>query len=307
MDPLSSVLSLVKIQSSWSGRFEWGKDWCVQFAPYVGIHSYAVLRGECWLSVDGVGPVHGKAGDCLLLPSGRPYRVGSDLALPALDIAALRLGTADGALEQSYSGKDFLGLGGQFTLSADHASMLTDVLPPLLHIHEESDKAILNWTLDRLADELEQGHPGDSLVIQQLATMLLVQALRVHLATGPESGAGWLFALADRRMRMALAAMHSDPAHRWTLEALAKHVGMSRTSFAIGFKESVGKAPLEYLTAWRMRLAADKLATTDDSISAIALSLGYDSQSSFSTAFRRVMHCSPRQYSRERVAARSLP
>ncbi len=308
MDPLSGVLSLVQIQSSWSGRFEWGRDWCLQFGPHEGIHSYAVLRGECWLSVEGAPePIRGLAGDCVLLPSGRPFRVGSDLSLPALDFQALRSGTADSVLEQQYAGDEFLGLGGHFTLSGDNASLLTGVLPALLHIREASDKAVLHWTLNRLAEELKEQAPGGSLVTQHLATILVIQALRVHLATGAGGDPGWLFALSDRRMRLAMTAMHNDPARRWTLETLARHTGMSRTSFAIEFKNAVGKAPLEYLTAWRMLLAAERLTNSDDAISVIASSLGYDSQSAFSTAFRRATRCSPRQYSRDRANGTALP
>ena len=97
--------------------------------------------------------------------------------------------------------------------------------------------------------------------------------------------------------------MHGDPAHRWTLQELAKRAGMSRSTFALKFKETVGASPMEYLTRWRMLLAGDRLTNSTDPISAIALSLGYESESAFSTAFKRVMGCSPRQYSRGRNAA----
>jgi len=97
--------------------------------------------------------------------------------------------------------------------------------------------------------------------------------------------------------------MHADPAHRWTLEALAERACMSRSIFAQRFKEKVGETPMEYLTRWRMLLAADRLENSVDPISTIAFSLGYESESAFSTAFKRVMGCSPRQYSRGRNRA----
>jgi AraC-like DNA-binding protein len=123
-----------------------------------------------------------------------------------------------------------------------------------------------------------------------------VQALRLHLADG---GVGWLFALADRQMSRAIACMHDDPGHPWTLEKLAERAGMSRSIFALRFKETVGATPMEYLTRWRMLLAGDRLKNSEDSISTIASSLGYESDSAFGKAFRRIMGCSPRQYSRE--------
>ena len=297
MDPLSDVLSLVKIRNLWSERFEWGKEWCLAFGTYEGVRTYAVISGECWLAVDGVAkPVHGKAGDCLLLPSGRQFRVGSNLKLQAIDAQQLSSGTHDKGMAKRYAGDAFTGVGGYFTFGGEHSSLLTDALPPILHVHHEADKALLRWTLERLAEELRAPQPGSSLVGQQLATMLLVQALRVHLADASARGVGWLFALADRRIGAAMTAIHNDPSRRWTVQLLGQQAGMSRTSFAVRFKEAVGKSPVEYLTKWRMMLACDKLTKSDDPISLIAESLGYESESAFSTAFKRVMHCSPRRY-----------
>jgi AraC-like DNA-binding protein len=97
--------------------------------------------------------------------------------------------------------------------------------------------------------------------------------------------------------------MHEDPARRWTLVALAECAGMSRSTFALKFKETVGASPMDYLTRWRMLLAGDRLANSGDPVSVIGLSLGYESESAFSTAFKRVMGCSPRKYGRGRTPA----
>src|SRR6266478_3722541 len=107
-------------------------------------------------------------------------------------------------------------------------------------------------------------------------------------------------AASPRAMAAAISAMHDYPAHRWTLQELAEHAGMSRSTFALKFKETVGESPMEYLTRWRMLLAGDRLANSSHPISVIALSLGYESESAFSTAFKRVMGCSQQQYSRGR-------
>ena len=93
-------------------------------------------------------------------------------------------------------------------------------------------------------------------------------------------------------------AMHEEPAHRWTLQQLANLAGMSRSAFAVKFKERVGTSPLEYLSRWRMLRAAHRLTNSKDPISLIASSSGYESESAFGTAFKRVMGCSPRQYGR---------
>jgi len=137
--------------------------------------------------------------------------------------------------------------------------------------------------------------------------MMLVQALRLHLAEGLRGGVGWLFALADPQMSAAIHAMHEDPSYRWTLQKLAERAGMSRSTFALKFKQTVGESPMEYLTRWRMLLAGDRLTNSSDPISVIALSLGYESESAFSTAFERVMGSSPRQYKRGRNPASPSP
>jgi AraC-like DNA-binding protein len=95
--------------------------------------------------------------------------------------------------------------------------------------------------------------------------------------------------------------MHENPAYRWTVQALAERAGMSRSVFSQKFKQAVGSAPLEYLTRWRMLLAGDRLANSKEPVSAVALSLGYESESAFSTAFKRTLGCSPRQYARQQA------
>jgi AraC-like DNA-binding protein len=174
-------------------------------------------------------------------------------------------------------------------------------LPPIVHIRKETDRAAMRWSLERMKEELRDPQPGSSLIAQQLAYMMLIQALRLHLADGATRGAGWLFALTDKQMSAAITSMHDNPGHSWTLQELAVRVGMSRSIFALKFKETVGATPMEYLTRWRMLLAGDRLKTSDDSISLIASSLGYESESAFGKAFKRVMGCSPRQYDRNQI------
>jgi AraC-like DNA-binding protein len=304
MDPLSDVLSLLKPRSYMFRGFEAGGQWSIQFPQHEGIKCYAVVYGQCWLAVEGVpDPVRLEAGDCFLLPRGLPFRLASDMALTPIDAYAFFSTARDSVAASRNDGEDFFGVGGYFAFAGDHAGILLGVLPPIVHIRKESDKAALRWSMERLMQELREPQPGGFLVAQHLAHMMLVLALRLHLAEGSTGGVGWLFALADKQMGAAISAMHDDPAHRWTLQSLAERAGMSRSTFALKFKETVGTSPMEYLTRWRMLLAGDRLANSSDPISVIALSLGYESESAFSTAFKRVMDRSPRQYSRGRIPA----
>lgn len=300
MDPLSDVLSLLKPRSYRCGGFDVGGEMSIQFPRHDGIKCYAVVSGQCWLSVDGVpDAVRLTTGDCFLLPQGRPFRLATDLALTPVDFRDLLTAKQNGSIVSCNGGGDCFIVGGHFILSGHHAGILLGALPAIVHIRKESDKAAMRWSLERMMQELREPQPGSFLVAEHLAYMMLVQALRLHLAEGVRGGVGWLFALADRQMSAAMNAMHDDPAHRWTIQELAERASMSRSTFALKFKETVGSSPMEYLTRWRMLLAGDRLTNTSDPISQISISLGYESESAFGTAFKRVMGCSPRQYTRD--------
>jgi AraC-like DNA-binding protein len=304
MDPLSDVLSLLRPRSYVSAGFDAGGAWSIQFSnQHERIKCYAVISGECWLSVEGVDtPVRLRTGDCFVLPSGRPFRLASDMTLPSIDASTIFPPAREGGVVSYNGGGDFFLVGSRFAVHGTHASILLAMLPPIVHIRRESEQAALRWSVERMMHELRERKPGGILIAQHLAHMMLVQALRLHQEEHTSIGEGWLFALADKQIGLAIAAMHGDPSYRWTLQALAERACMSRSAFASKFKETVGVSPLEYLTRWRMLLAADRLETSVEPISTIAQALGYESESAFSTAFRRSMGCSPRRYGRSRHA-----
>ncbi len=297
LDPLSDVLALLKPRSYLVGGFDMGGDFSIGFDRHDGIKCYAVAHGGCWLAVDGVAaPVRLEAGDCLLLPRGWPFRLASDLALTPRHFSAYVALPMTEGIAVVNGGGGFSLVGSHFKLSGAQAPTLLGVLPPIVHIRREADRAAMRWCMERMRHELRDPQPGGFLVAEQLATMMLVQALRLHMAEGERGGVGWLFALADRQIGAAIAAMHAEPARGWVLQELAVCAGMSRSTFAQRFRETVGATPMEYLTRWRMMLAADRLENSGDQVAAIARSLGYESESAFSTAFKRVMGCSPRGY-----------
>jgi AraC-like DNA-binding protein len=298
------VLLLLKPRSYSAGGFDAGGEWSVQFPLHQGIKCYAVVSGHCWLSVEGIpDAVRLETGDCFLLPSGRPFRLASDLTLTPVDARTIFVKALNGGIVSFNGGGDCFIVGGQFAFTCSHPSILLGVLPPIVHLRTESDKAALRWSLERMRQEVREQRPGGFLVTQHLAYMMLVQALRLHLEEELIGCVGWLSALRDKQMSAVIQSMHDDPAHRWTLQKLAERAGMSRSIFVLKFKQTVGSSPMEYLTRWRMLLAGDRLTNSGDPISIIAPSLGYESESAFSKAFKRVMGCSPRQYSRGRNPA----
>lgn len=305
MDPLSDVLSLLKPRNYMSAGFDAAGDWSIQFPDQQeGIKCGAVVSGSCWLSVDGVAePVRLDTGDCFLLPGGRPFRIATDLSLAPTAASTIFSGARGGGIVTHNGGGEFLLVSSRFALAGNHAGILLRMLPPIVHIRNEEDRAALRWSVERMMQELRQPQPGGFLVIQHLAHMILVQALRLCVTQGPDGGVGWLFALADRQMGAAISAMHEEPAQRWTIQTLAARAGMSRSTFALKFKETVGTTPMEYLTRWRMLVAGDRLSHSGEAVSTIALSLGYESESAFSTAFKRVMGCAPRHYGQQQQAA----
>lgn len=273
MDPLSDVLALLGSRSYAARGFQLG-DVEVQFRAYEGIKCYAVASGACRLAVDGFAELfHLRAGDCFVLPRGRSFRLAAD----------------------SKDDGPYL-VGGYFLLTGPHAPFVLEALPPIVHIRDEAQKATMRWSLDRLVEELRDPQPGGSIIAQQIAYTMLVQALRLHLVDPTFRGVGWLSALADRHLHPAMTALHADPAHPWTVKELAERAGMSRSVFAVRFKETVGSTPMEYLTRWRMLRAGQRLGSSNESVSEIAVSLGYESDSAFRKAFRVVMGCSPRAY-----------
>jgi hypothetical protein len=194
----------------------WVENCQSSFPQHEGIKCYAVVSGQCWLSVEGVpDAVHLKAGDCFLLPRGRPFRLASDLTLAPVDALTIFATARSGGIVWFNGGGDCFIVGGRFALTGNHASILLGVLPPIVHIRKESDKAAMRWSLERMRQELREPQPGGFLFAQHLAYMMLVQALRLHLAEGLRGGVGWLFALGDKQMSAAIQSMHDNPAHRW--------------------------------------------------------------------------------------------
>jgi AraC-like DNA-binding protein len=244
------------------------------------------------------------AGDCYLLTSTQGYRQGSDLSLEAIDARAVYAGVDDGRAVYG-TANDTMLIGGRFSFDQDQTAILLDALPPFIHISAQSAQAsVIPWILEQLREELSVSAVsttklGAAMMVDHLAHILLVQVLRAQVNSGKTLPVGWLSALADSKIGLALNLMHRSPGRRWSLSDLALETGMSRSAFSSRFKTLVGAGPLDYLLRWRMQLAAKKLREKNDSVSSIAFSLGYGSESAFANAFKRVMGIAPRTHQRK--------
>jgi AraC-like DNA-binding protein len=309
MDALSDVLSMLRVRSGLSSRFEGQGDWAFRFPAYEHMKFGTVLSGRLHLWMEGANEQHAlEEGDFWLMTSGKPFYSASDPERAPVDGPAAYSASrgTDGVVRHRSSGdsEPVALASGRFLLENNIAGMLLERLPPLILLRAADIAShALGHVLALLKLETDPHSPGADVAQTSLATLVLVQALRAHAASGQLTD-GWLKALADARVGTALSCMHGEPAARWTVESLATKVGMSRTAFANRFRQLVGTAPLEYLQQWRLAIATSALKNSEEPLISIAERIGYQSDTAFSIAFKRAIGISPGRY---RVAHRPHP
>jgi AraC-like DNA-binding protein len=310
VDVLTDVLQTVRVSSVCYGRVELGPPWGIAVDRSETASFHVVLRGSCWLEVEGrADQVPLTSGDLFALPHGHRHTLRDAPDRPTRPIGeligrecsasvggTLRIGDPDGV------GTSTL-VCGAFHFEDRRNNPLLNVLPPLVLIRGEDGRAVhwLEPTLQFMACEAASGRPGARTVISRLADILFIQIVRGFLASTPETRRGWLRALSDPQIGTALSLVHQQPHHPWTVATLASKVGMSRSTFAGRFAELVGEPPLHYVTRWRMQKAAALLREGSATLGDIADRVGYESEAAFSKAFKRWVGSAPGAY---RKAAR---
>ena len=231
-----------------SGHFDSGRAWALRFPPPQKIKFVAVLKGNCWLTFKGEStPLRVKTGDVFALPAERAFVLAGDLNAPQTDGLKLFAG-ATGKIGKVGDVDEFFAVGAHIALDPERGGLLSEVLPPLLHVGGSSSEATaMRWLLDQLVKEVIADQPGAMLASNQPAQLLCIQIIRSYLETSGPDTAGWLRALSEKRIAPALRLVHREPARAWRLDELAREVAMSRTSFALRFKAIAGVAPLTYL------------------------------------------------------------
>lgn len=302
MDPLSDVIALLRpstaISKPITGRGRWG----VRYGAYNAPGFTIILQGECWISFEEQAPIRFREGDFLLLPSTPAFTLSSHLDVDCdprdpMDVP-VRHGDQEGE-------PDFVSLGGTFRIESVNAQLLLALLPRMIHIPASEGRADrLGRIIALIMEECASEEPGKEMILQRSLEVLLVEALRWRgIAAPSDIQAGLLNGLRDPLLARVLRAMHADVRTSWTVAALAKIAGLSRSAFAARFGEIMGCGPIEYLARWRMALAKDALMRGAQTLDRIADDIGYESASAFSTAFRKRLGCSPGKFARAAIAA----
>lgn len=293
MDVLSDIIGQVTPDASVSAGLDAAGEWCIAFEAPNGIKFNVVTKGTCWLRVEGEpAPIFVAEGDCFLLTRCQGFTLGTDLSLPPL--SAQEVFSADQNPARVNEGGAFSLVGGRFAFRSKQAAHLFEGFPVVVHVRgDEPSAPVFRRALEQFVDEARFDRPGGRLIGERLAQIMLVEIVRSHLLSSNRPAPGWLRGLADARISRALSTIHAAPERKWTLSALSHAAGMSRSHFARRFRDVVGVPPLGYLRSWRMLLAFNGLKTTQKRVGEIAQSVGYESESAFSTAFRRVNNISP--------------
>jgi AraC-like DNA-binding protein len=270
-------------------------------SPFHFAHFGMLSRGNCWLSVEGIPdaiPLAG--GDCFLLAPGTAYSLRDNPRTRVRSFCEVAPRNGSQVISYGGGGVPTTIISGWFRICAPSVKPLARLLPPLILVKADQAQSLaLHTTLNMLASELAEMAPGSDLVVNRLADLVFIHSIRAHIGSRSEAcKSGLLRAIFDRQIGVALKSMHQKVDHPWTVESLAVACGMSRSAFAVRFKDLVGETPLEYLTGWRMQKATGLLQKGDKKLVEVAKSVGYDSDAAFSKAFKRVFGVAPREYRR---------
>jgi AraC-like DNA-binding protein len=311
VDPLADVFDLSRVSGAVMAQLIAYEPWGVAVDPVPGAVFHAVVAGNCWLRMPGRAPQHLMPGDVILLPTNTPHELVSSADARTDSLAQFQTDTRPAA------GGDMViegpGAGTRMLCAAydyDHevAHPLLSQLPPVLYIAAgmPGDDGGVAATLRLLALELGGRPPGSRAAVGRLIDVMLIHVMRAWLRMQEDDATdGWLLALRDPVIARAMNAIHQRPREPWTIESLAREVSVSRATLARRFAHLVGETPAEYLTRWRMDLAAQRLRDTDDTVAQVAAAVGYRSEYSFSRAFTRHRGLAPGRY-RRHARARAL-
>jgi AraC-like DNA-binding protein len=230
-------------------------------------HVVVVASGALHIEGDDQGPVVIDTGDLVLLPRG----------------------PGDARLVASH---DATVIVCRFWFDPDSLRAMIFALPPFIHISRSDGAEWIEGIARFLMIEASDVQPGATLMISRLIDLVVIRTLRTWVHQGQTTG--WLGGLADARIARSLKTIHEQPMQRWSIDALAASAGMSRSSFSERFTALVGRSPLRYQNEWRLRMAREMLSRRDARVGEIGLRIGYESEASFSRAYKEFFGHPPR-------------
>ncbi|WP_432118049.1 AraC family transcriptional regulator [Streptomyces sp. bgisy032] len=306
MDALAGLLEGPRARGAFMIRACFDPPWAVRVEDRAPLTVMLVVRGEAWVLPDRGERTRLRAGDLAIARGPDPYTCADapGTAPQAVILPHQECRYPDG---RPLNGSMDLGvrtwgdrpdgatvlLIGTYPMPGEIGGRLLDALPPLLTLTPDVWDCPLT---PYLATEITQDRPGQEVVLDRLLDLLVIAALRAWFARPEARAPAWYRALADPVVGPVLRLLQDDPAHPWTVAALAAKAGVSRAALARRFTGLVGEPPMTYLTGWRLALAADRLRSSDDTLDAVARRVGYGSGFALSTAFKRRYGVSPAQY-----------
>lgn len=314
MDVLSEVLKTVKLDGAVFFNGVFSSPWCTLEPDSCTLASYLpsrpkhvfifhlVTEGRGYVRVEGDGrAVSLEAGDIVILPHGNAHLMGNGPPVTPIDSRPyLRQAFAEGNLLSQYGGggETTKLVCGYLTCDPQLGQVFLAGLPPIVkvNIRDSPSGKWLEDTFRYSVDHAEASGPGGSAVIAKLSEVLFVETLRRYIAQLPPTQTGWLAGVRDPDVGKALALLHRQPSHPWTIASLANEVGVSRSVLAERFRHYLSDTPMGYLTRWRLQLAAQVLASTSKSVAEVANDVGYESEPSFNRAFKREFGVPPARF-----------
>lgn len=296
MDPLSQIIGLLKPQAVFWRVVEAHDAWTIGFQPTNIVVFGQVIKGVCRVEREDGICFDLEAGDFLLMAAPPNWSMAAFGGGMAVDFGSV-VENPGLLLSSTLTTQVTRFMAGNFSFSAANRDLVSTLMLPIVHVRgTEIAASRLGALLLNFGEEETADRPGRSLVLNRLLELILIEALRYRSAELGDSRSSLLAGLADDQIGRSLRIMHSDAKRPWTLAALAREVGMSRSAFAARFLQFVGVPPIEYLANWRMTLAKSALASAEVPMIEIAEMAGYQSVSAFSTAFKRKTGLSPTLY-----------
>jgi AraC-like DNA-binding protein len=243
------------------------------------------------------------AGDIVVYPHGDPHLLGNGSAKPVDSLKTFSPGL--NLVQFGGGGEVTRFVCGYLACDPRLSEVFLAGLPPVLKVHlvkEASDQWLEN-SIRFSVNEANGSNAGSDLVHARLAELLFIETLRRYINRLPHDEIGWLAGARDSSIGQALALLHKDPAYPWTISSLARRVGLSRTRLAERFRHFLAESPMAYLARWRLKLAADILQSSEDSVAEVAVTVGYESEAGFNRAFKREFNCPPAQFRRKHKVA----